>query len=50
VFENVRLALKTMGFRDAPVRDAVAKVQRMHDEPLTVEQALREALRVVTSS
>ena len=44
--EKVRLALTGMGFRDVEARRAVGEVERQHAglEPLTTEQALREAL------
>ena len=52
IFEKVRLALCNMGFRGAEARRAIATVVRMHDlgEPLTMEQALREALAVATAA
>ena len=52
IFEKVRSALRTMGFRDVEARSAIATVVRMRDsrEPPTLEQALREALRVATAA
>jgi hypothetical protein len=52
IFEKVRSALRTMGFRDVEARNAIATVVGMHDarEPPTLEQALREALRVATAA
>jgi hypothetical protein len=49
VLEKVRLALRRMGFEHAQARRAVAEVRRAHDEPLPVEQALREALFLATA-
>jgi 5-methylcytosine-specific restriction endonuclease McrA len=52
ILEKVRLALRGMGFRSAQAERAIATVARMHDpgEPPTLEQALREALRVATAA
>jgi hypothetical protein len=52
IFEKVRLALRGLGFRDHQARRAVAEVARKHDanEPLAVEQTLREALLVATAA
>ena len=49
VLEKVHFALRKMGFESAQARLAVLEVQRAHDEPLPVEQALREALSVATA-
>jgi hypothetical protein len=51
-FDKVRLALRGMGFRSAEAERTVATVIRMHDggEPLTLEQTLREALRIATAA
>jgi hypothetical protein len=49
LFDKVRLALTTMGFRDAQARHAVELVQRLHPESLSAEQALREAVLVATA-
>ena len=38
------MALTGMGFRDAEAREALAEVEKVHDETPTIEQALREAL------
>jgi 5-methylcytosine-specific restriction endonuclease McrA len=49
VLEKVHLALRGMGFGDAQARRAVAQVRSAHDEPLPVEQSLREALFFATT-
>ncbi|HEY3497795.1 MAG TPA: HNH endonuclease signature motif containing protein [Polyangiaceae bacterium] len=46
--ELVRGALRSMGFRDAQARQAVAIVQRTHAEIPQLKEALREALAVIT--
>jgi hypothetical protein len=50
--EKVRLALRGLGFRDAEARKAVIAVASRHgtDEPLALEQALREALTHATAA
>jgi Holliday junction resolvasome RuvABC DNA-binding subunit len=52
ILEKVVLALKGMGFRDVEARRAVREVERKHPgtEPLTIEQALREALVAATAA
>jgi Holliday junction resolvasome RuvABC DNA-binding subunit len=47
--EKVRLALTSMGFRDAEARRAIAQVEKMHCYKLTVEQKLREAILVASA-
>jgi Holliday junction resolvasome RuvABC DNA-binding subunit len=50
--EKVRLALRSMGFRNDEVKRALVEVVRKHEtrEPLAVEQALREALLAATAA
>jgi hypothetical protein len=52
LFEKVRLALTTMGFRGAEARRAVAEVSKMHDlgTDLDLERVFREALRWATAA
>jgi hypothetical protein len=46
---KVFLALKGMGFRAVQARQAIAEVEKMHEQTPTVEEALREALLVATA-
>ena len=48
VREKLRFALKGLGFREHEARHAIQETERSQPEPLTIEQALREALRVAT--
>jgi hypothetical protein len=52
ILEKVRLALRNMGFRDDQAWRAILAVVRMREanEPLTTEQALRDALLVATAA
>jgi Holliday junction resolvasome RuvABC DNA-binding subunit len=50
--EQVRLALRGLGFRDLEVRRALTAIASGHDanEPLALERALRDALFVLTAA
>jgi hypothetical protein len=48
IFRKVFLALRSLGFRDAEARIAIAAVEG-HGEARTVEEVLREALLVATA-
>jgi len=50
--EKLHLALRGLGFREHEARRAIAEVVKMHAEPeaLSLEQALREALRIATAA
>jgi Holliday junction resolvasome RuvABC DNA-binding subunit len=52
IFDKVHYALRHLGFRDAEARRAISRVAGMHDssQPLTLEQALREAIHVATAA
>lgn len=49
---KVHAALRSLGFRDAVATKAIAAVVKLHDpnEPLVLEQALREAVLVATAA
>jgi hypothetical protein len=48
--EKVRATLRSLGFREAQAREAVATVAKLHaNERLTLERALREALLVAAA-
>jgi hypothetical protein len=51
-FDKVHSALRGMGFRDVEARRAIAAVRGMHeaDEPIELEQVLREAVLVATAA
>jgi hypothetical protein len=50
--DKVHAALRSLGFRDSEARNAVATVVKLHDanEPLLLDQALREAVLVATAA
>ena len=50
--DKVHAALRSLGFRDAEAKGAIAAVVKVHDpnEPLLLEQVLREAVLVATAA
>jgi Holliday junction resolvasome RuvABC DNA-binding subunit len=44
------MALKTLGFREARARRAIAEVTKLYRDAPTVEQALREAIIAATAA